>query len=54
MEVKQIPEHLRKLAKSLREEATRVDEFKLIKSAQVLVAAQGLVQLEKIITGEAK
>ncbi len=54
MDVKQIPERLRKLAKSLREEAEKVDEFKTIKSAQVLVAAQGLVQLEKIITGDIK
>jgi len=54
MEVKHIPEHLRKLAKSLREEAAKVDEFKRVKSAQVLVAAQGLVQLEKIIMGEIK
>jgi len=48
---KQMAEGLRKLANDLRACAEQVDVERLKKSAQVLVAARGLVTLEQMLKG---
>jgi len=46
-------EHLRKLAKELRETSKNLNEEKTQKCAQILVAAQGLNALRQRLIGEA-
>jgi hypothetical protein len=54
MDTKAIPSMLRKIASSLRAKAEEIENYRTVKSAQVLVAAQGLSKLAKILCGEAK
>jgi predicted lipoprotein len=54
MDVTTIPTQLKKLAKDLRERAVEVEQSNTTKCAQVLVATQGLVELENILYGDAK
>lgn len=42
---------LRKLATALREKADKVREYRAVKCAQILTAAQGLGQLRDILKG---
>ena len=50
-ETQQLVDDLRKMASELREEAPRVQQQKLVKSAQVITAMRGLQELRKILTG---
>lgn len=52
--MKEIPTQLRKLAESLRKKAQEIEHSKIVKSAQVLIAAQGLSRFEEILNGDAK
>ena len=54
MDIKAIPVQLKKLAKDLREKADEVQKSNATKCAQVLVATQGLAELENILYGDSK
>ena len=49
---KQLAESLRKVASELRKEADEIEKENTIKCAQVLIAANGLSHLRKIMRGE--
>ena len=46
--------NLKNLAASLRKEAQEVRKAELVKAAQVLVAARGIVRLRENLRGDAK
>ena len=48
----QLAESMRKVAADLRKQDAEIKEKKAVKCAQVLIAANGLSQLRKIIRGE--
>lgn len=50
-ESQQLVTDLRKTAKELRKQAVSAGQEKLVKSAQVITAVRGLLDLRKILTG---
>ena len=48
-----IAEQLRDLAKTVRKTAEELDNLRMRKNAQVLVAAQGLNSLRQLLSGKA-
>ncbi len=51
MDAKTTAANLRKLASDIREQSKEIDQTKMTKSAQVLLAANGLSRLQKVLRG---